>query len=264
MTELNDLLRDPRSHRAVADPSMSSRVAAQAIARFHAVAAEGASDSATADSTARPASQVEMRAILKRWLPSPRRAALQAVGVILAISAAFGINALMLAGYLPRFDILAKYWLEDFADAFGQGLAGSPLLMAVLAWAAEYLGAIALACGFAVRWVCIPLMFTMVVAMTTVHWDHGWQAVHDLKSPHPAEHAEGAIERLHRARSILEEHGNIEWLTEHGNFVVSNNGIEWAATYLIMLLALFFLGGGRLISVDYWLARTFRNAPPGD
>lgn len=131
MTELNDLLRDPRSHRAVADPSMSSRVAAQAVARFHAVAAEGASDSATADSTARPASQVEMRAILKRWLPSPRRAALQAVGVILAISAAFGINALMLAGYLPRFDILAKYWLEDFADAFGQGLAGSPLLMAV-------------------------------------------------------------------------------------------------------------------------------------
>ena len=127
MTELNDLLRDPRSHRAVADPSMSSRVAAQAVARFHAVAAEGASDSATADSTARPASQVEMRAILKRWLPSPRRAALQAVGVILAISAAFGINALMLAGYLPRFDILAKYWLEDF----GQGLAGSPLLMAV-------------------------------------------------------------------------------------------------------------------------------------
>ena len=66
------------------------------------------------------------------------------------------------------------------------------------------------------------------------------------------------------AERLLEEHGNIEWLTEHGNFVVSNNGIEWAATYLIMLLALFFLGGGRLISVDYWLARTFRNAPPGD
>jgi len=31
-----------------------------------------------------------------------------------------------------------------------------------------------------------------------------------------------------------------------------------------MLLALFFLGGVRLISVDYWLARTFRKAPPGD
>lgn len=158
--------------------------------------------------------------------------------------------------------------LADIAQWFGNPDWGlglpAPLLMAVLAWAAEYLGAIALACGFAVRWVCIPLMFTMVVAMTTVHWDRSWQAVHDLKSPHPAEHAEGAIERLHRARSILEEHGNIEWLTEHGNFVASNNGIEWAATYLIMLLALFVLGGGRLISVDYWLARTFRNAPPGD
>ncbi len=130
MTELNDLLRDPRSHRAVADPSMSSRVAAQALARFHAEASEGAPLAVPAGAAARPASQVEMRAILKRWFPSPRRAALQAVAVVLAISAAFGIDALMHAGYLPRLDILAKYWFEDFADAFGQGLAGAPLLMA--------------------------------------------------------------------------------------------------------------------------------------
>ena len=130
MTELNDLLRDPRSHRAVADPSMSSRVAAKALGRFHAEAAEAAQVSASAGSAARPASQVEMRAIVKRWLPSPRRAALQALGVVLAIATAFAVDALMLAGYLPRFDILAKYWLEDVADAFAQGLAGSPMLMA--------------------------------------------------------------------------------------------------------------------------------------
>jgi hypothetical protein len=130
MTELDDLLRDPRSHRAVADPSMSSRVAAKALARFHAAAAEGAQATDPVGPVARPASQVEMRAILKRWLPTPRRAALQAAGVILAISAAFGIDALMRAGYLPRMDILAKYWFEDLADAFGQGLASSPLLMA--------------------------------------------------------------------------------------------------------------------------------------
>lgn len=156
--------------------------------------------------------------------------------------------------------------LAGIADWFGNPDWGlglpAPLLMATLAWAAEYFGAIALALGLAVRWVCIPLMATMVVAATTVHWQNGWQATHDLMSPFAAANAEAAIDRLHRAKALLEEHGNIDWLTEHGNFVVSNNGIEWAATYFIMLLALFFLGGGRIVSVDYWLARHFRTQTP--
>ena len=67
-----------------------------------------------------------------------------------------------------------------------------------------------------------------------------------------------AIERLSRAKDILREHGNYDWLTETGNFVVSNNGIEWAATYFVMLLALFFVGAGRYLSVDYWVTRAFR------
>lgn len=152
--------------------------------------------------------------------------------------------------------------LEQTAAWFGNPDWGlglpAPLLMAILAWAAEYFGAIALALGLAVRWICIPLIFTMVVAVTTVHLDHGWQAIHDLKSPYPSSEAGAAIERLDRARAILREHGHYEWLTEHGNFVVSNNGIEWAATYFIMLVALFFLGAGRWFSVDYWLARRYR------
>lgn len=156
--------------------------------------------------------------------------------------------------------------LKDIAEWFGNPDWGlglpAPLLMAILAWAAEYLGAICLAFGFAVRWVCIPMMFTMIVAMTTVHWDHGWQAVHDLKSPHASANAEGAIDRLSKAKELLKENGNYEWLTEHGNFIVSNNGIEWAATYFTMLLALFFLGGGRFVSVDYWLRRK-HDLPPG-
>jgi len=63
----------------------------------------------------------------------------------------------------------------------------------------------------------------------------------------------GATERLDEAKSILKEHGNYEWLTENGSFVVLNNGIEFAATYFIMLLALFFLGAGRFVSLDYWI-----------
>lgn len=154
--------------------------------------------------------------------------------------------------------------LSGLASWFGDGLGlPLPLLMAFLAWAAEYFGSILLALGLAVRWIAIPLMITMVVAATTVHWENGWQAVHDAKSPHASANVEGAAERLERAKSILRQHGNYRWLTEEGSFVVSNNGIEWAATYFAMLLSLWALGGGRFFSVDYWLKRRFRNRPAG-
>ena len=39
-----------------------------------------------------------------------------------------------------------------------------------------------------------------------------------------------------------------------------NNGIEFAATYFAILLALFFMGAGRYLSADYWIARRFRGA----
>ena len=45
--------------------------------------------------------------------------------------------------------------------------------------------------------------------------------------------------------------------TENGSFVVLNNGIEFAATYFIMCLALFFIGGGRYVSLDYWIRKRY-------
>ena len=133
-----------------------------------------------------------------------------------------------------------------------------PTLMAYMAWGTEYFGAILLALGLATRWISIPLMFTMIVAVVTVHLEHGWQAVHDLSSPYASANAGEALERLSSAKDILKEHGNYDWLTEHGNIIASNNGIEWAATYFIILLALFVIGGGKFVSVDYWLAKKFR------
>jgi uncharacterized membrane protein YphA (DoxX/SURF4 family) len=147
---------------------------------------------------------------------------------------------------------------EWFGNAeWGLGLP-FPYLNAYMAWGAEYLGAILLLLGLGVRWISIPLMVTMVVAMTTVHWEHGWQAVHDPKSAFASEHAADAIERLSVAKDILREHGDYQWLTEYGSFIVSNNGIEWAATYFVMLLALLCVGGGRYVSLDFWIARKFR------
>jgi uncharacterized membrane protein YphA (DoxX/SURF4 family) len=40
--------------------------------------------------------------------------------------------------------------------------------------------------------------------------------------------------------------------------VILNNGIEFAATYFVMLLSLFFTGAGRFFSLDYWIYQVFR------
>ncbi len=133
-----------------------------------------------------------------------------------------------------------------------------PALMAWLAVSAEVLGAIALLIGLATRWFAIPLMITMLVAAFKVHWSNGWQAVADPMSPFAGAGIDGAMERLDRAKDILREHGNYDWLTETGNFVISNNGIEWAITYFVMLLALFFTGAGKL-SLDHLIARRLSN-----
>ncbi|OGT83307.1 MAG: hypothetical protein A3H91_17370 [Gammaproteobacteria bacterium RIFCSPLOWO2_02_FULL_61_13] len=147
---------------------------------------------------------------------------------------------------------------EWFGNAeWGLGLP-LPYLNAYMAWGAEYFGAILLLLGLGVRWISIPLMVTMIVAVTTVHWEHGWQALNDPKSAFASEHADEAIERLAVAKDILREHGDYGWLTEFGGIVSSNNGIEWAATYFVMLLALLCFGAGRFVSLDYWIARRFR------
>lgn len=131
-----------------------------------------------------------------------------------------------------------------------------PALLAWLATLTEAVGAILLLVGIGVRWISLPLMMTMLVAGITVHWQHGWLAIATGSGLFATDRTVEAVERLDRAKTILQEHGNYGWLTEHGNFVVLNNGIEFAATYFIMLLALLYLGSGKA-GLDYWLNRRF-------
>lgn len=134
-----------------------------------------------------------------------------------------------------------------------------PNLMTALAMSTELAGALMLVLGFGVRWISIPLMVTMLVAIFMVHWTNGWQAVADTKfCLFNCGDAAEAIERLDRAKDILNTNGNYDWLTEQGSFVVLNNGIEFATTYFIMCLVLFFVGGGKYLSVDYWIAERFK------
>lgn len=140
--------------------------------------------------------------------------------------------------------------IEWFGNSdWGLGLP-FPALLAYMAAYTEAVGALLLLLGLATRWISIPLMVTMLVAVFAVHWDNGWAAIADSG-------AQEVAVRVGAARDLLREHGNYSWLTEQGNFVILNNGIEFAVTYLLMLLSLLFTGGGRFTSVDYYLFRLF-------
>ena len=158
-----------------------------------------------------------------------------------------GARKLELPSLLPNAGTVA--WFEH-----SLGLP-APALMAALAGWAEFFGGILLLLGLAVRLASIPLLATMATAAALVHWPHGWLAIAAGGGFFATERTVEAVERLQVAKQILREGGDYAWLTEHGSFVVLNNGIEFAATYFLMLLVLFFHGGGRYLSLDYWIKR---------
>lgn len=145
---------------------------------------------------------------------------------------------------------------------WGLGLPFPDILAFMAGWT-ELLGGWFLLFGFMVRLISIPLMVTMIVAATTAHWDNGWHILPESKLTAPWEWRVDKIEegqkRKTKAVEILKQHGNYKWLTEHGSITILKNGIEFAAIYFLMLLALFFLGAGRFFSVDYWLSKVFRS-----
>lgn len=135
-----------------------------------------------------------------------------------------------------------------------------PELLAFMAGWSEFLGGWLLLFGLFTRLFSVALMCTMVVAAVTAHWDQGWHALPEAKLTVPweweRELIDEALERKAAAVNILKENGNYRWLTEAGTVTILKNGVEFAATYFIMLLVLFFYGAGRFVGLDYWLARS--------
>jgi putative oxidoreductase len=176
------------------------------------------------------------------------------------------LGPLALRIYLAPIFILAGYAklanVDDLVPFFGSLGIPAPELMVYVAGLTEFLGGIALVLGLGVRWFAVPMMISMAVAAGTVHWQNGWHALPETQLQVPWEWRKDLIDeaniRKQRAREILQEHGNYDWLTEAGSITVLKNGIEFAATYFIMLLALFFTGSGRYFSLDYWIARRWR------
>ncbi|EGA68922.1 hypothetical protein VISI1226_20999 [Vibrio sinaloensis DSM 21326] len=128
-----------------------------------------------------------------------------------------------------------------------------PELLAFLAAATEVLGCICIALGLFTRVMSIPMIFMMSVASAMVHWKHGWDAI-----------ATGSMESTIRLNGFIEWlsvnfPGRYNYITELGDPVMLNNGMEFAATYFVMLLVLLVYGGGRYVSLDYWLRKPFSN-----
>ncbi|MGL1959342.1 MAG: DoxX family protein [Colwellia sp.] len=173
-----------------------------------------------------------------------------------------------LAPLLLRMYLVPVFWMagtkkiagfDNIVEWFGNSDWGLglpfPFLMAFLATATEFLGAIALFFGVAVRWFSLPLMFTMIIAAGTVHWDNGWQAITDPSAPFANERVIEASNKLAIVKEVLQKNTNYDYITSTGSVVMLNNGIEFSMTYFVMLLALLFLGAGRYVSVDYWFER---------
>lgn len=139
-------------------------------------------------------------------------------------------------------------WFSAPAADGGLGLP-FPVLLAFLATATEVLGLICIALGLFTRIMAIPMIVVMSVASLMVHWSHGWLAI-----------ASNDMESSQRMTAFLQwliENfpGRYNYITQLGDPIILNNGIEFSATYFIMLLVLLIWGGGKFVSVDYWLKK---------
>lgn len=110
------------------------------------------------------------------------------------------------------------------------GLGLTPEMLVIVIGGVEIIGAILLILGFAVRWVTLALLILVVLeALLTVT-------------------ATGSL------------FGSLKQLVmTHGYTDITSNQLEVYVAYFIMLLALFFMGPGRWVSLDWFIFKHFQN-----
>ena len=133
-----------------------------------------------------------------------------------------------------------------------------PVVSVALVALSEFVGGLLLLVGWLTRLVCVPLMIAMLVAAFAVHGENGWLAISDGSSWLANERVIEAQENKDAIRDLMREHGDYRSLTSNGNMTILNNGMEFAITYFLILLMLFFTGGGRYTSLDYWFGNWLR------
>ena len=122
------------------------------------------------------------------------------------------------------------------ADAFQQSVAATSSIagmtadsLVLLIGSIEIAAAILLILGFGVRWVALALI-VVVVLLGLLTLGNG---------------------------DILTSLQNL--VMTHGYLDMTNNIAEVYLAYFVLLLALFFMGGGRWVSLDWYIYRHFQN-----
>lgn len=108
-----------------------------------------------------------------------------------------------------------------------------PTLSAYMAAGTELIGAVLLVFGFLTRFISIPLLFIMIVAIVTVHGVNGFHVI----MPGDA---------------FTWENPYVNGTAVKGTVVVLQNGYEMVMYYMAMLMVLMSQGAGRL-SLDHLL-----------
>ena len=108
-----------------------------------------------------------------------------------------------------------------------------PLFNAYMAAGTELIGAILLAFGLLTRYISIPLLFIMLIAIATVHGANGFHVI----MPGDA---------------FAWENPFINGEEVEGTVVVLQNGYEMVMYYMAMLMVLLTRGAGR-ISLDFFI-----------
>jgi len=148
-----------------------------------------------------------------------------------------GVRALLAVGFFGPAMMKVKN-IEGIAQWFKYLKIPIPTFSAYLVTGVELLGLVLLILGLATELISLPLIIILIVAILTVHMGNGWLAIAS------SDNAEVAS-RLGKTKELLQTHGNYDWLTEKGSFVILNNGIEFPVIYIILALLLIAFGPGK-------------------
>lgn len=98
----------------------------------------------------------------------------------------------------------------------------------------QLLGSISLGLGFLTRWSAFLLVIVVLITVFMLQIDQGWYYIVEYNS---------VIDQI---INLVQQHGNYDQITQQGDIVLLNNGVEISVAYLLMLLVLFVFGGGKL------------------
>jgi len=114
---------------------------------------------------------------------------------------------------------------NNFTGGLFEGFAADFITVSIAS--VEIAGAIFLVLGLAVRWITLPMMF--IVGLVGIA-------------------ALGEQPFLATAQ---------QFLMQHGYTTIANNGFEVAFVHFILLFALFFMGAGRFLSLDWFIGHGY-------